>query len=253
MERLGSEVSSKDYWQDEAKAYADAIDGPYHSHRLSVVRALLPDLSGQDVLDFGCGEGVMVQYAYDHGAKSAIGIDPEKGLLEIARKRKGQFLQGGVDQLAKVHSESLDCIICTNVLAYLTDKENAEFYVEARRTLRRWGTLVVTHSNDLFDLFTLNAYTVSFFKRHFGTDPSKLLTNPGKPEVATYNIRENPLAYPDKLKAVGFHVEQTEYINLHQAPPLLREQTVYPETLGHNEPWKLMFQCSTFGVRSRKD
>jgi len=250
MKHLGKDASAADYWTESADDYAAVIDGSYHRHRLSVIRALLPDLAGKDVVDFGCGEGVSVRDAIEAGAHSAIGIDPNSALLNLARKGAGLFLEGGVDQLANI--ESADCLISANVLAYLTDEENDRFYVEAARLLRPGGHLVVTHSNNLFDLFTLNAFTVDFFRQMFGVDPSPLLANPDKPERVTYNIRENPLQYPQRLARYGFTVERMEYINHHARPPLLGASEDFPDTLAvpEEERWKLMFQCSTFGVRA---
>ena len=138
------------------------------------------------------------------------------------------------------------------------------------------GYLLVTHSNELFDMFSLNRYTLEFFQRHLASEPcyhsllKELLSKADCPQEAmSYNVRENPLSYRYKLARYGFDETRQEFINLHAAPPLTLEralaeesgsptssakwhllsQKAYPDTLGwaEEERWKLMFVCSTFG------
>lgn len=255
MQRLGAEVSSADLWRELGADYAGVIDGLYHRHRLGVIHALMPDIENKVLLDFGCGEGVMMRWALSNGAAKAIGFDPDPKLIDIARSNGlGHAVLGGVERLKDI--DQVDCIVCANVLAYMTHEEARRFYQEAARLLQPGGHLVATHSNELFDMFTFNAFTKDFFARNFGTDVSSLLTNPTVPERTTYNIRENPLTYPRKLEALGFHVERSEFINLHPKPPLVEtvDRTNYPDTLNvpDGDRWKLMFQCSTYGVRARR-
>jgi hypothetical protein len=152
--------------------------------------------------------------------------------------------------------------VAANVLGYLTDAEEREFYEQASRMLAPDGYLVIAHSNELFDLFTFNKYTVSFCEEHFGVDVRSLVSRPNEPSRNSFNVRENPLAYTYKLAKLGFKVEQTEFMNFHEVPPLLMQvadfndldSRMYRDTLAfpESERWKLMFQCSMFGVRARR-
>lgn len=131
-----------------------------------------------------------------------------------------------------------------------------------RRVLRPGGVFVITHSNDLFDVFTLNRYTVDFHARCFGSDPddiASLLTHPDKPDRTTFNVRANPLVFRHELARYDLTEERQEFIHYHPQPPLLDERDpddidvfAYPDTLGWpaEERWRLMFQCSMFGSRS---
>jgi chemotaxis methyl-accepting protein methylase len=80
---------------------------------------------------------------------------------------------GDVNYLKEIPSASLDGLLSFNVLAYLTDEEELTFYQEASRIVKPGGYLVVTHSNRLFDMFSLNQYTISFFKYHLIGDRSR--------------------------------------------------------------------------------
>ena len=254
LKRVGAEVSAAELWNDIGQNYAEQIDNPYHRHRLSVIEALLPAVDGKSILDFGCGEGVMMRRLRAQGATRVVGIDPDAALIDLARASGlTDTILGGADATRKV--DKVDCILCANVLAYMNHVEERVFYEEARRLLADGGHLVVTHSNELFDLFTCNSFTRDFFRNNFATDVAALLTHPAVPARTSYNIRENPLTYSNKLAALGFQVERTEFINFHPAPPLLvpDDGKAYRDTLSvaEGDRWKLMFQCSTFGVRAR--
>ncbi|MDL2265195.1 class I SAM-dependent methyltransferase [Parabacteroides sp. OttesenSCG-928-G07] len=51
-----------------------------------VLRGMLPDFTGKDILDLGCGFGWHCRYAIENGAKSVVGVDISEKMLEKARK-----------------------------------------------------------------------------------------------------------------------------------------------------------------------
>lgn len=262
MKRVGREISAGSYWSERAAQYAARVDGPYHAHRRAVVWRLLGDVSGRRVLDFGCGEGVFLVEAAEAGA-DVLGIDPNDELAEAACRRVpgAEVMVGGVERLADVPSDSVDVVLAANVLAYMTNEEESRYYREAHRILHPDGVMVVTHSNELFDMYTLNRYSVEFFQAHFDAEIAALLVAGEEPDRITFNIRENPLAYRFKLDSYGFEEMQQEFINLHPAPPLLMsadfadiDARTYADTLAWpaDQRWKLLFQCSMFGSRARR-
>ena len=260
LKRVGKELSSEERWIELADKYAGEMQKNYHKRRIEVVFDLIGEVADLEILDFGCGEGSLIHIFNEKGAKKVYGIDPNDKLLSIAQQMNSnsEFIQGSVKELSKMKENSLDLILSANVLAYLTDEEDIEFYNQAKRILKPGGIMVLTHSNELFDLFTFNKYSVDFFKRYFGSDISNLLSNPEEPSRNSHNIRENPLAYGEKLKNYDFEILRTEFINFHPKPPLIsnddpddldRERL---DTLQYSkeDKWKLFFQCSTFGVRA---
>jgi SAM-dependent methyltransferase len=273
MQKLGKEVDSRDYWEEASQEYAAEITNDYHRHRLAVIDELIPKelySPGRRIYDFGCGDGVHFP--------AFLRVDIAEEMVAIGQRnmREAGFeaelvRQGDVHSMREIPSGSLDALLSFNVLAYLSNEEDALFYQEAARALRPGGHLIVTHSNELFDLYTANDYTVEFYRRHLVTEPEHQEKLPelfshatGAAAAVTYNIRENPLAYRHKLAAHGFDEVQQEFINRHPAPPLLLnrqeftttlaflKQKRYPSTLGlaEAERWKLLFTCSTFGSRS---
>ena len=154
-------------------------------------------------------------------------------MVELGKQRllelnydPGILMLGDIESLGSIESNSLDAVLCFNTLAYFTDEEEKKFYQEANRIIKRNGYLAVSHSNELFDLYTLNRYTVEFFKRNLIKDPGtiksieELLQHPDEPAAyTTYNIRENPLAYKHKLLEFGFTEINQLFSNLYELPP----------------------------------
>jgi len=262
-------VSGQAYWDSRSESYISGIEGPYHANRLKMVEALLEGLSfaGRDCLDFGCGDGVFAERLVADGARTT-GIDVDQVMVNAARIRletmwpETKLIRGGVECMEDLSDNSFDCLFALNVLAYLGPEEEANFYRQAKRLLRSGGVLIVTHSNELFDMFTFNRYTANFFKKHFSTpgtdcDVSDLLTHPDRPDRFVFSVRENPLTYRYKLAEYGFVEKRQEFAILHALPPLLTptidfddiNSRNYPPTTGwpERERWKLMFMCSIFG------
>ena len=43
LQKLGAEKDSFDYWEDTTNDYVGKLEGDYHTHRLNVINALIPD------------------------------------------------------------------------------------------------------------------------------------------------------------------------------------------------------------------
>jgi len=259
-------ISGIQYFDTLADNYIQKIDSPYHRHRLNSINALISDIKLKDkkAIDFGSGEGVYTQYLAECGAR-VIAMDPSEKMTEAARKRLAGFPAeircGDVSELELIDSASIDLMICLNTLAYMTEEEEDAFYRSTFRILKNKGQLLVSHSNELFDMFTLNKFTAHFFSEHFGVDISSLIVNNTIPDKGIYSVRENPLSYKHKLSAYGFEELEQSYCMFHRIPPLLMadadpysDKREFPDTLtwGKKEEWKLMFQCSTFASLSQK-
>lgn len=266
MEKLGKEISSLNYWEKEANNYVNALQSPYHQHRLEVAFDIIPvELysSGTKIFDFGCGDAIMFPPFIEKEVQ-IIGCDIAPEMVEIANKKLKKYkpendlvLLGGVELLKNYEDETFDAILSFNVLAYLSDCEEADFYKQANRLLKKGGFLIVSHSNELFDMFTFNRYTVEFFRKNFECDIKTLILNPKLPQSQPlYNVRENPLSYKYKLLKYGFKEIKQRFSNKHIKPPILLDldNKDYPSTLDvrAEEEWKLMFTCSTYHSLSIK-
>ena len=100
---------------------------------------------GEDVLDVGCGTGVLTreltQHVGDDG--SATGFDLSESMLGVARERcpDATFKQGNVTDLP-FDDQSFDVVISSFMLMFVSDPEKA--LSEMRRVLKTGGRLVVS-------------------------------------------------------------------------------------------------------------
>lgn len=262
------------YWRERGESYRRTIESSYHRNRLQMVDALLAGIrfDGTMVLDMGCGDGVYAQRVLGAGAK-AICLDIDPAMITATRALLAPFGDrttarvAGVTGMKDIAAGSVDHVLALNVLAYLTPDEDVLFYEETRRILKPGGTLTVTHSNELFDMFTLNRYTAAFFERNFSrTEPCdirSLLVHPDRPARHVFGVRENPLSYRYKLGRYGLTETRQEFAILHRKPPLLTPDIDFddianrdcPDTLNWpaEERWKLAFMCSIFGSHATRD
>jgi 2-polyprenyl-3-methyl-5-hydroxy-6-metoxy-1,4-benzoquinol methylase len=61
-----------------------SIEGLAGAPEWPALRALLPDLNGQKVVDLGCGYGWFCRWAVEQGAQSVLGLDVSQKMLERA-------------------------------------------------------------------------------------------------------------------------------------------------------------------------
>jgi trans-aconitate methyltransferase len=260
---FGRDTESVPFWEREAARYHEHVGGSrtaYHDGRLRTAdrlleRAALP--AGARVVDFGCGDGVYTRRLAAAGF-DVVGLDPAGAMIELARERgDGPAYQvGGAGELRG--AGPFDALVALNVLAYMTDAEMATLWSALREQLRPGGVLLVSHSNELFDLFALNAGTAGFFAEHF-TDGAPVggLLSEAVAGHAGYNVRANPLTYGDELAGHGLRLEALAFFNFHPLPPALLGEgdagrIVDPDEIERVPRWKQQFQCSTLFALARR-
>jgi len=122
---------------------------PYNPLQLDFVKDRVPDLQKKRILDVGCGTGNLCINLAPF-CKDAIGVDPDKNMLKIARSK----VEEGVDNLnfyphgmtdIKSNYSHVDAILCLgNTLVHLgSNDEILEFLVQAKKVLKPGGKLLV--------------------------------------------------------------------------------------------------------------
>jgi ubiquinone/menaquinone biosynthesis C-methylase UbiE len=103
--------------RDAGRGLNDALEQP-------ALRALLPPLSGLDVLDLGCGEGSFGRWCVVQGAARVVGFDLSQRMLALGRERttdpRISFVRSGVEQIAFT-AASFDLAVGSYVLHYVED------------------------------------------------------------------------------------------------------------------------------------
>ena len=104
---------------------------------------MIGDVAGLDVLDIGCGDGLLAAELSSSGARVA-GIDPDAAMLRAAAKRTGGqdigFVQGRIEALP-FPDASFDLVTAVTVLCFV--KGEATAWSEMARVLRPGGRLVI--------------------------------------------------------------------------------------------------------------
>jgi SAM-dependent methyltransferase len=103
-----------------------------------------PSCSGKDVLDAGCGVGYGTAFLAQ-AARRVVGVDLSEEAIGYARRRYGapnvEFLVGDLVALP-ADDDSFDVVCAFETIEHLRDPDR--FLGEARRVLRRGGTLFIS-------------------------------------------------------------------------------------------------------------
>lgn len=102
------------------------------------------------LLDFGCGNGVLSLYCALRRVKELVSIDLAPTAISNARlrfQRAGleQFtlLEGSVEVLAQLASDSFDAVLLSNILDNLYPQDAVNLLIQCRRLLRPSGRILI--------------------------------------------------------------------------------------------------------------
>lgn len=140
-----------DYWNDvfsqEDSAFPKdgCIGNPALQEAIDWVCA-----STQRILDFGCGNGVMLMICAYHGTREHLGIDLSGEAICCAKRKAAQmptgqfdFCQGGVSALAELSDISFDAVILSNIIDNLYPEDANKLLAECARILKPSGKALV--------------------------------------------------------------------------------------------------------------
>ncbi len=285
---LGKTFDWGGYFPDgeSAKAYyEDNLDSPYHQDRFRAISELGLVVSREmqerplKVIDFGIGDALDF-VKLDLKVQSLIGIDVSPHMLEIANKNLETFKTktqsefsfsltlGDETSLSDVKSHSIDLVIATNVLGYLSETSERNFWQEVNRILAGDGMVLITVGNLLFDLFALNDGTKDFYEKEFGIQNlNSLVTFSPIPRFINAR-RHNPLQLQDKLDDIGLSLKSVSFASKHKVPPILlqirdgltpevarleaREFNSETKKDDSDNRWQSWFRCSIIGLLFQK-
>ena len=110
-----------------------------------IVKQFKTRISNKDVLDVGCGTGVLYQPLTNAGAKSITAIDLSDEMINLAKEKfpQGNFI---CEDILKWNTEQMfDTIIMYNVYPHLMDKKALVDKIYS--LLNAQGTFIVAHGS----------------------------------------------------------------------------------------------------------
>ena len=119
-------------------------------------RVVRPLCAGADVLDLGCGTGILSRELLAWGAKRVWGVDPSERMLALARREVPEvtFAPGTAEAIP--HDDAtFDLVASSLVLHYVRDLAPA--FAEVRRVLRPGGHFVFSMHHPLGEVLSRDA------------------------------------------------------------------------------------------------
>ena len=131
-----------------------SVDGLKGAGEWHVLQKMLPDFQGKRVLDLGCGFGWHCQYAIEHGAVHALGIDLSHKMLEEATKRNNsphiEYKCMAIEDFDYI-PESYDIVISSLTFHYL--ELFPDICKKVHRCLTPGGTFVFSVEHPVFTAY----------------------------------------------------------------------------------------------------
>lgn len=181
--------------QSRASFYNAHYDRP-------AVLELVGDVSGQRVLDAGCGAGHYFEALRSKGAE-VVGVDGSAELLARARDRLGddvELVHHDLNAPLRVFEDaSFDGVVSALVYHHLDDRTG--FLAELRRVLRGGGWLVFSTSHPVADWFQGGGSYFDVLRTSVDFDPAG-----GRYEVPFWRMPLTTLL--DEVLGAGFRLER---------------------------------------------
>lgn len=96
------------------------------------------------IVDIGCGVGYLTSFW------KAVGIDNDPQAIKIAKKRfpKTKFILGDATKKLPFKTNSIDAVVCYNILEHLPDEGREKFFKEAKRVLKKDGLFIASYIDE---------------------------------------------------------------------------------------------------------
>lgn len=126
------------------------------------MRAMVPDLAGQRVVDLGCGFGWFSRWANEHGASSVLGVDVSTKMLERARAETSaptvDYRCVDLDEL-ELAADSCDVVFSSLTLHYVRDLPRLLSMIAA--SMVPGGSLVFSVEHPIYSAPTTQGFETS--------------------------------------------------------------------------------------------
>ena len=131
--------ASIEQWNQAAGAYAkEQEQSVFSDMNKAVVKERFTSLSGEEVLDLGCGYGCYTDYFRSIGGE-VIGVDGSPAMIEIAKEKypDSAFAIADITGRLPFEDEAFDIVFCNQVLMDIDPV--GPVFAECRRVLKPGG------------------------------------------------------------------------------------------------------------------
>ncbi|MDA6069171.1 class I SAM-dependent methyltransferase [Flavobacterium sp. AC] len=139
-----------DFFENYAKM-PRSVDGLNSAGEWHVLKKMLPDLQGKNVLDLGCGYGWHCIYAKEQGAENVIGIDLSKKMIdkakEISKHLSIEYHQMPVEDI-EFENEQFDIVFSSLTFHYIEDLNIV--FRKINQCLKKGGSFVFSIEHPVF-------------------------------------------------------------------------------------------------------
>ena len=140
---------------------------PANIKRFEIFKSLLKRYRPKTIVDAGCGAGMPLILIKKMGF-NIIGYDKSKNMVEEAKTNlikhklsKNLINVDDFENAKHIKNNSVDCIL--GMGAFLYSKKFNETLKNQRKKLKKNGRLIFSLRNQLFDIATLNDYSIKFY------------------------------------------------------------------------------------------
>lgn len=281
---------TKKYYDQEAQNYKNMYEKNYKKYpmnliRLQIITERLKQNKINSILDVGCGSCTPMIKLLKKGF-DVKGCDYSKNMIRIGKE---ELRAEGFDPKLIVHADlekdknlpngKFDAILALGVFPHLRNELKSLQILKKR--LKSNGKIFIEFRNELFDLFSVNSYSVDFFLNKMikldslplkiRKDVIKFYSNlfkvdkPKKQKsgkLSYYDIDargRNPLTIKSKLfEIAGFTVDKIHFYHFHVLPPIYEQR--FPKEfrqlslkLEKKDDWRGYFLSSAFVVEATKN
>lgn len=291
LSNKSSDVDAYKFFGGEAKKYGDQYKPndlaklyPEHVFRLNIFLNLLAIIKPKRMLDIGCGSGqpllAFLQKGYDaHGFDySHEMVEQAKQLLLANDLDQARVSRNNMENIENILPGHYDCVVGLGSLYYSRNFKNT--ISQIADILPKGGNFIFSLRNELFSLFSLNAYTSDFFLKNLIPSASSItpelkgrlhtfLAGKFSPWGATkkfltiddnkvYSLYHNPLTVESEVLAPnGLALKGIYYYHYHALPPEFEHSDTEEFRklsceLENPADWRGMFMSSSFVVHAVK-
>ncbi|MFI8416672.1 class I SAM-dependent methyltransferase [Serratia sp. NPDC078593] len=126
------------------------------------INNMLPNMSGKNVVDLGCGYGWFCRYAHEQGAASVLGLDLSQMMLNKAQEMTNDaaivYQQQDLERL-QLSKESFDLAYSSLTLHYIVNLQ--KMFATVFQSLRSGGKFIFTAEHPIYTAPTQQGWLVA--------------------------------------------------------------------------------------------